>query len=180
MAKATAKYTPEVTALIVADYVACGINLDEVSHKLRAETVEQLATDHAPADMSKDSKIRSIRSVISRSGHYIARKTVSTVTGKDAEKKDDMATRIVAAIGLVDGKSLSADSFAKMNKPELDWVLTQANQSVLDDVGVDETETAETETAEMDETETDETETDKTETDETETDETETADEVTS
>ena len=115
-------------------------DLSESAHNKRAAIVDELAKEYKP-ELTPDQGKRSIRSKLVSLKCYVARKKVSEVTGKTAEKKDVMAVHLAAAFGSIeiDGKmrSLSAASLEKMNKPEIDILTFYFNQKILEAVEMD-------------------------------------------
>ena len=123
-------YSTAQTANMVERYMAGGRGTDSVDFDKRDAIVSELATE-----LKKG--VRSIRSKLTRektpSGEqvYIARSTVSKVTGVKPEKKDVMAQNLVTSAGdtsMVSKQSLNADSVEKMNKPEISIITAQFNQ----------------------------------------------------
>ena len=115
-------------------------DLSESAHNKRAAIVDELAAEYK-SELTPDQGKRSIRSKLVSLKCYVARKKVSEVTGKTAEKKDVMAVHLAAAFGSIEmgGKmrSLSAASLEKMNKPEIDIFTFYFNQKILEAAEMD-------------------------------------------
>jgi len=122
-------YTPAQTADMVKRYMAGGTGTESADFDKRDEIVKQLATELKKGE-------RSIRSKLTREKDtdgkqvYIARSTVSKVTGAKPAKKDAMSADLVASAGDTSGVSkqlLNAESIEKMNKPEISILTAQFN-----------------------------------------------------
>jgi len=123
-------YTAAQTSAIVARYIAGGVGTSSADFDARDEIVKELALEFR-GDVKQ---VRSIRSKLTREKRedgtqvYIARSTVSGVTGKTPAKKDVMASLLILAAGDTSGVSkspLNATSIEKMNKPEIDILAMQ-------------------------------------------------------
>lgn len=130
-------YTPEQTLEIVETYTAAGDGMTKDDFDARDAIVKELAK-------SMKKEVRSIRSKLVNEDVYIARSTVSKVTGETPEKKEVIAARLVAAIGSVTiggkVKNLNADSLAKANKSDLAILLHVFNEQIVEDAEMDEDE----------------------------------------
>lgn len=122
-------YTVAQTANMVEKYLAGGRGTDAVDFDARDAIVESLATE-----LKKG--VRSVRSKLTRekteAGEqvYIARSTVSKVTGVKPAKKDLMAQNLVESAGdtsAVSKTALNADSIEKMNKTDISIMTAQFN-----------------------------------------------------
>lgn len=120
-------FTPAAALSILNRYVAGGSGMESADFDKRDAIVKELAVEFKGDDST--SSIRSIRSKLTsmknKDGEkvYIARKTVSGVTGKEPVKKDIMAKNLVETAGDTSGVAkapLNAASIEKMNKPEID------------------------------------------------------------
>lgn len=122
-------YTTAQTLDMVERYVAGGDGTDAVDFDKRDAIVEALASE-----LKKP--VRSVRSKLTRekrsdgSQVYIARSTVSKVTGVKPAKKDVMASDLVESAGdtsMVSKTALNADSVEKMNKTDISIITAQFN-----------------------------------------------------
>ena len=136
-----ANYSTAAALDIQARYTAVdSADLSETAHNKRAAIVEALAKEYKK-ELTPDQGKRSIRSKLVSMKVYVARKKVSEVTNKTAEKKDVMAVNLAAAFGSIEmgGKTrtLSAASLEKMNKPEIDILTFYFNQKILEAAEMD-------------------------------------------
>ena len=137
-----ANYSTAAALDIKDQYTAVdSADLSETAHEKRAAIVSELAKTYKP-ELVKIQAERSIRAKLVSMKCYVARKKVSEVTNKTAEKKDVMAVNLAAAFGSVEmeGKTrtLSAASLEKMNKPEIDILTFYFNQKILEAVEVND------------------------------------------
>jgi len=122
MAK-TINYTPEQEKLMSKAYTACGKGTAPEDFKARNECVEELANK-----LGKST--RSIRAKLTNMGDYIKAATaISTVTGEAAMKKDAMAQKLRDVSGL----NLNVESVQKMNKTDIQLLITHFEQIFNDD-----------------------------------------------
>jgi hypothetical protein len=129
-------YTPAQSEDIKARYVAGGNETTSSAFDARDEIVRELAAEYKP-ELTEKQGIRSIRSKLSNMKVYIARSTVSGVTGKSPAKKDAMSAALIEAAGdtsMVSKSPLNAVSIEKMNKTEID-VLTMQFDALHNEIG---------------------------------------------
>jgi len=121
-------YTPAQTAEMVSRYLAGGTGTESADFDKRDAIVKQLATELKKGERSIRSKLT--REKVDGKQVYIARSTVSKVTGTKPAKKDAMSADLVTSAGDTSGVSkqlLNAESIEKMNKPEISILTAQFN-----------------------------------------------------
>ena len=130
-------YTPAMVARMIEVYTSVGTAIDKAAHEKRAEVVAQLSSEFKREKKSIISKLVSIKDAEGNS-IYIKKTATSTVTKGEAIKKDEIASRIVAAFGVevIDGKDhrLTKSGMEKANKADLAILLHHLNAEIVDEV----------------------------------------------
>lgn len=137
MTKAKAvNYTVEQENRLTQAYTACGTGVEQSDFEARTACVESLAIELGKS-------VRSIRSKLTNMKKYIkAGANISNVTGEVAMKKDAMAQ----VLRDVSGLNLNVESMQKMNKTDIQLLITHFEEIFKDDCEAEndvETETTE-------------------------------------
>jgi response regulator RpfG family c-di-GMP phosphodiesterase len=102
----TPNYTVEQTATMLQDYAA-GVSVEMIAE-------------------SMGKTVRSVVAKLSREGVY-QKKTYVTKTGEAVQKKDSLADKIAALVGLTESET---ESLTKANKTALAKILTKVSLTV--------------------------------------------------